>query len=521
MPSQYLGDLALNGYASAPSGTVRFYQPGTLTPVTVYSNDAATTAITQPVQLDAAGKSTVPVYLTAPARMIVQSAAGATLVDIERVDGLRAETTALVNPLWPNSASLNALATNLATSLGGTDGNFKAIGSGGVNRGVAAKLSEAISVKDFGAKGDGITDDTSAITAALVYAAAQSGGSVLFPAGTYLISQTLTNNANNIALVGAGRTASIIKNSSTTGDAITMANVTSVTLDSIGISASSTSTGAALRLTGASCDSISLNRVGMSGHRTGIGGAGAVIGTGGISIRECNIVCDNNAASVCISVVAQLLNVFAGFYDIGGTTAGSVCLLNDSSSGINALTSVFGGWWRGNVVFKHTDTGSVNYLHVFGAFPNSSGSISVGTAAIVMAFANFQSATSIPGMFLVSPNAGRWGDSGPLLSTSIATTSAYTPSMIATQDHLINGTAAGITITVNAPTSAVAPLPNGSRVTLLLANTSGGAVAWAFDATYRVAAVAPATGTFVSITCVYVSATATWREISRSSAATF
>lgn len=41
-------------------------------------------------------------------------------------------------------------------------------------------------VKDFGAKGDGVTDDTAAIEAALAAAAAQGGGTIYLDAGTYI-----------------------------------------------------------------------------------------------------------------------------------------------------------------------------------------------------------------------------------------------------------------------------------------------------------------------------------------------
>ena len=43
----------------------------------------------------------------------------------------------------------------------------------------------AVNVKDFGAVGDGVTDDTAAIQAALDHVAA-NGGTLYFPAGTYL-----------------------------------------------------------------------------------------------------------------------------------------------------------------------------------------------------------------------------------------------------------------------------------------------------------------------------------------------
>lgn len=55
------------------------------------------------------------------------------------------------------------------------------------------KLTEMVSVKDarFGARGDGVTDDSLAIRAAI--AAAPAGGTLYFPSGTYLVSQDGAN----------------------------------------------------------------------------------------------------------------------------------------------------------------------------------------------------------------------------------------------------------------------------------------------------------------------------------------
>jgi parallel beta-helix repeat protein len=56
-------------------------------------------------------------------------------------------------------------------------------------------------VKSFGATGDGVTDDTEAIQAAL-----DEGGTIYFPAGTYIISDTLNITVDGTRLIGWGAT---------------------------------------------------------------------------------------------------------------------------------------------------------------------------------------------------------------------------------------------------------------------------------------------------------------------------
>lgn len=68
---------------------------------------------------------------------------------------------------------------------------------------VGATGGQVFNVKAFGAKGDGVTDDTAAIQAAIDAAGTNGyGGRVFFPAGRYMISATLTVPYHHVFLQG-------------------------------------------------------------------------------------------------------------------------------------------------------------------------------------------------------------------------------------------------------------------------------------------------------------------------------
>jgi len=91
----------------------------------------------------------------------------------------------------------NPVAVSLAGSMAAPD--FTAMGTGAVTRTSGGKFSDMISVKDFGALGNGLTDDTLAIQKALA-----AHDNVYVPPGTYLISGTITLGERQ-RLFGAGQ----------------------------------------------------------------------------------------------------------------------------------------------------------------------------------------------------------------------------------------------------------------------------------------------------------------------------
>jgi hypothetical protein len=74
--------------------------------------------------------------------------------------------------------------------------------SNAVSTNVEAKLAQSVSVKDFGALGDGVTDDTAALQDAIDSVHATGGGTIFFPTGTYMI--TMVNAYAGIIFQGSG-----------------------------------------------------------------------------------------------------------------------------------------------------------------------------------------------------------------------------------------------------------------------------------------------------------------------------
>lgn len=107
----------------------------------------------------------------------------------------------------------NPVAVSLEGSMAAPD--YTASGTGAVTRSSADKFGDMVSIKDFGAVGDGVTDDTLAIQKAL---SAHHG--VFVPEGTYLITAPVTLDIGR-SLLGSGQQ-SIIRAASNSFVAIEM-----------------------------------------------------------------------------------------------------------------------------------------------------------------------------------------------------------------------------------------------------------------------------------------------------------
>lgn len=192
------GKQSFSDAAGAPlvGGKVFTYAAGTSTPKSTFADADGNTPNANPVVLDARGEATI--FWDGAYKVVLKDAADVT---IWTQDNVVAEDF---------SAPATELRDDLASTADGASiVAFLQAGSGAVSRTARSKLRETVSVKDFGAVGDGVADDTEAIQRALDYivAATTSGlttsGSLttsysgtspvlFFPPGTYLISDALT-----------------------------------------------------------------------------------------------------------------------------------------------------------------------------------------------------------------------------------------------------------------------------------------------------------------------------------------
>lgn len=86
---------------------------------------------------------------------------------------------------------------DLLASSGSNSVGYLPAGAGAVATTVQTKLRESVSVKDFGAVGDGVTDDTAAFQAALN---AASGNPVYVPAATYNLASAVSSSTTPLWL---------------------------------------------------------------------------------------------------------------------------------------------------------------------------------------------------------------------------------------------------------------------------------------------------------------------------------
>lgn len=162
-------------------GTLYFGEPNEdpeITPKAPFADEAFATPVSPTQVLTAAGKPAQSLYLQDAYSITARDAFGSLVFSYPVVYG--------------------------AGSTAG-DITFLQSGTGAVSRTVQSRLREKISVKDFGAVGDGVTNDAPAIQAAINEAEARGGCEVYFPPAVYYCNATVISvDGDGVFLNGYG-----------------------------------------------------------------------------------------------------------------------------------------------------------------------------------------------------------------------------------------------------------------------------------------------------------------------------
>ena len=204
-------------------GKLYTFAAGTTTPLATYTDNTGTIAASNPIVLN--GRGECEVWLGgAPYKFRLETSAGVEVWTVDNVTQANADqlqytpaaTSLLSGVVTTVSGGLNELSHQ---STGSTRVGFLQAGTGAQARTVQSKLRDVVSVKDFGAVGDGVADDTAAIQACINWASANRKPVVYIPRGQYKIStlymtydavlnpgfSTAAGEGGRMTLVGDGR----------------------------------------------------------------------------------------------------------------------------------------------------------------------------------------------------------------------------------------------------------------------------------------------------------------------------
>lgn len=236
-------------------GKIYTYAAGTTTPAVTYTTKSDSSFHTNPIVLDAAGRVSGSGEIWLPVgvgyKFVVKTSTDVLIATYDNIPSAAqppaandadsimyeqgytvsagsfviGETYRILTVGTTDFTQIGALSNTIGVHFIAT-GVGSGTGTAEFSRTVEQKLQENVSVKDFGAIGDGVADDAVAINLAVAYVNSIGGGGVYIPAGTYRITEpihldnfnilthlynSLTEPSRNINVFGDGPGATVIK----------------------------------------------------------------------------------------------------------------------------------------------------------------------------------------------------------------------------------------------------------------------------------------------------------------------
>lgn len=179
-------------------GKLYIYAAGTTTPATTYTTSAGNVANANPIVLDAAGRVSAEIWITegTSCKFVLKNSNDVQIWSHDNIQGAGDFSAAIAN-VYTELANTSDVAQGDAL-IGFKQSTEAGVISGAVARTVHQKFQSYVDVKDFGAAGDGIQDDTVFIQNALNSVSSTNGGRILIPDGVYKVTDVLLMQSNTV-----------------------------------------------------------------------------------------------------------------------------------------------------------------------------------------------------------------------------------------------------------------------------------------------------------------------------------
>lgn len=218
-----------------------------------------------------------------------------------------------------------------------------------------------INIRDYGAVGNGVINDSTAMLNAMAAAILAGGGSVYFPAGTYLVNSITVNSSLKLIGDGIGRT--VLQQADTVSNFITV-GTSAVTLQDLVIVANTSATSGNAVYIDSGINNVCLIRM----RATAASQSGVLAGAvSNLQVQGCQF--DTNGVyqffySMPAGQTASRILLADSIFDGSGTTTGFVSLFVETQNGSSGALTDFS--IVGNLIYSKSRGSTESDGIVFG-----------------------------------------------------------------------------------------------------------------------------------------------------------